>query len=99
MINEKFIHEKTVYEFDLDSFERHQAYKITLPTIGLEDTECVGILVYADKSQLMFLVASGANGYQFTRYGNDGYSILTIDIDDYMKDTISIVKLGVVDNG
>ena len=98
MINEKFIHEKTVYEFDLDSFERHQAYKITLPTIGLEDAECVGILVYADLSKLMFLVASGANGYQFTRYGNDGYSHLTIDIDDYMKNTISIVKLGVIDN-
>lgn len=97
MINEKFIHEKTVYEFDLDSFERYQAYKITLPTIGLEDDEYVGLLVYADLSKLKFLVASGANGYQFTKYGND-YSHLTIDIDDYMKNTISIVKLGVIDN-
>lgn len=97
MINEKFIHEKTVYEFDLDSFERHQAYKISVPTIGIEDTEFIGILVYADMSTLKFFVTRDFHN-KYVELCDENYGLLTISINDYMTNSISIVKLGVIDN-
>lgn len=55
MMNKKHIKEKTVYEFDIDSFEKHQAYKITLPTIGLQQSTYIGILVHVDLNMISFI--------------------------------------------
>lgn len=97
MINEKFIQEKTVYEFDLDSFERHQAYKISVPTIGIENTEHIGILVYADMSKLKFFVTKDLLS-KYVEVCDENYGLLTISINDYMTNSISIFKLEVIDN-
>jgi hypothetical protein len=97
-MNKKHVKEKISYEFDIDSFERHQAYQIKLPTIGLERSTYIGILTYVDLSFLTFLVTDGILEDRVVRYGDDGYGLLNIDIDDYIKGDISIIKLGVVEN-
>ena len=97
-MNKKHVKEKISYEFDIDSFERHQAYQIKLPTIGLERSTYIGILTYVDLSFLTFVVTDGLDGDRVVRYGNDGYGLLNIDIDDYITEDISIIKLGVVEN-
>ena len=51
-MNKKHVKEKISYEFDIKSFERNQAYQITLPTIGLERSTYIGILTYVDLSFL-----------------------------------------------
>lgn len=95
-MNKKHIKEKTVYEFDIDSFEKHQAYKITLPTIGLQQSTYIGILVHVDLNMMSFIVTNDLDGERVIR-NCDEYGHITIYIDDYMKGDISILKLGVVE--
>lgn len=95
-MNKKHVKEKIQYQFDIESFEKNQAYQITLPTIGLERVTYIGILTYVDLTFLSFLVTEG--GDRVTIYGDDGYGHLNIDINEYMNGDISIVKLGVVEN-
>lgn len=95
-MNKKHVKEKIQYQFDIESFEKHQAYQITLPTIGLERSTYIGILTYVDLTFLSFLVTEG--GDRVIRYGDDGYGHLNIDINEYMNVDISILKLGVVEN-
>jgi len=98
-MNKKYLKEKTVYEFDINSFEKYQAYRITLPTIGLARSTYDGILVYANASALKFIVAGKSYDYDRDGIKDCGeYGILIINIDDYMKGNISIIKLGVVEN-
>lgn len=96
MMNKKHIKEKTVYEFDIDSFEKYQAYKITLPTIGLQQSTYIGILVYVDLNMISFMVTNDLDGdHVICDCGEYGH--ITIHIDDYMNGDISILKLGVVE--
>ena len=97
-MNKKHVKEKISYEFDIDSFETHQAYQITLPTIGLEKSTYIGILTYIDPSLLSFLVTDGILEDRIIKYGDDEYGHLNIDIDEYMNGDISILKLGVVED-
>lgn len=97
-MNKKHIKEKITYEFDIKSFERNQAYQITLPTIGLERSTYIGILVYVDPSLLTFVITDGLDGDRIVRYGDDEYGHLNIDINEYLNGDISILKLGVVEN-
>lgn len=96
-MNKKHIKEKTVYEFDIDSFQKHQAYKITLPTIGLQQSTYIGILVYVDLSMISFMVTNDLDGDRVIIRNCDEYGHITINIDEYMKGDISILKLGVVE--
>ena len=98
IINMKHIKEKISYEFDIESFEKHQAYQITLPTIGLEKATYIGILTYVDLSSLSFLVTDGILEDRVARYGNGEYGYLNIDINEYMNGDVSILKLGVVED-
>lgn len=98
IINMKHIKEKISYEFDIESFEKHQAYQITLPTIGLERSTYIGILTYVDLSVLTFIVTDGLLEDRVVIYGDDGCGHLTIDINEYMNGDISILKLGVVED-
>lgn len=95
-MNKKHIKEKTVYEFDINSFEKDQAYKIILPTIGLEQSTYIGILVYVDLSMISFMVTKDLDGDRVICNCGD-YGHITISIDEYMNDNISILKLGVVE--
>ena len=97
-MNKKHVKEKITYEFDNESFETHQAYQITLPTIGLEKSTYIGILTYVDISSLSFLVTDGILDDRVVRYGDGEYGYLNIDIDEYMNGDISILKLGVVED-
>ncbi len=97
-MDKKHVKEKIQYQFDIESFEKHQAYQITLPTIGLERATYIGILTYVDLSFLTFIVTDGLDGDRVVRYGDDGYGHLNIDINEYMNGDISILKLGVVEN-
>ena len=96
-MNKKHVKEKIQYQFDIESFEKHQAYQITLPTIGLERSTYIGILTYVDLSFLTFIVTDGLDGDRVARYGDDGYGHLTIYIEKYVNEDISIIKLGVVE--
>jgi hypothetical protein len=95
-MGKKYIKEKITYEFDIKSFEKYKAYQITLPTIGLEQSTYVGILTYVDVSLITFIVVDEYYGDGITDCGE--YGSLTIDIDDYIKGNISILKLGVVES-
>lgn len=97
-MNKKHVKEKISYEFDIKSFEKHQAYQIKLPTIGLERSTYIGILTYVDLSFLTFVVTDGLDGDRVVRYGNDGYGHLNIDINEYVNGDISILKLGVIND-
>ena len=98
-MNKKHVKEKITYEFDIGSFEKHQAYQIKLPTIGLERSTYIGILTYVDPSLLSFLVTDGILEDRIVKYGDDEYGHLNIDINEYMNsDDISILKLGVVED-
>lgn len=97
-MNKKHVKEKISYEFDIESFEKHQAYQIKLPTIGLERSTYIGILTYVDLTFLTFVVTDGLDGDRVVRYGNDGYGHLNIDINEYMNGDISILKLGVIND-
>ena len=96
MMNKKHIKEKTTYEFDIDSFEKNQAYQITLPTIGLEQSTYIGILVYVDLDMISFIVTNDLDGDRVICDCGE-YGHITINIDEYMKGNISILKLGVVE--
>lgn len=96
IINMKHVKEKISYEFDIDSFEKDQAYKITLPTIGLQESEFIGILDYVDSSGISFVITKDEERPEILRIGNTSISYLSININDYIKGDISIVKLGVV---
>ena len=94
----KYIKEKTVYEFDAESFEKYQAYQITLPTIGLERSTYVGILVYACATAIKFIVTGKSYDYNRDEIKDCGdHGVLIINIDDYMRGSISILKLGVIE--
>lgn len=95
-MNKKHIKEKITYEFDIGSFEKHQAYQIKLPTFGLERSTYIGILIYVDPSLLSFVVTDGLDGDRVVKYGDDEYGHLDIDINEYMNGEITIVKLGVI---
>ena len=102
-MNKKHVKEKIQYQFDIESFEKHQAYQITLPSIGLERSTYIGILTYVDLSSLAFVVTDGIRDDNLARYGdvkysNDAYGLLTIYIEEYVNEDISILKLGVVEN-
>lgn len=97
-MNKKHVKEKISYEFDIGSFEKHQAYQIKLPTIGLERSTYIGILTYVDLTFLTFVVTDGLDGDRVVRYGDDGYGHLNIDINEYMNGDISIIKLGVIND-
>lgn len=92
----KHVKEITSYEFDIDSFEKDQAYKITLPTIGLQRWEVIGILDEIDSTDLVFITNQYAQRPEIRNIGGTSINSLTININDYMKGDISIVKLGVV---
>lgn len=97
-MDKKHVKEKISYEFDIESFEKHQAYQITLPTIGLERSTYIGILTYVDLTFLSFLVTDGILEDRVVRYGDDGYGHLNIDIKEYMNGDVSILKLGVIED-
>ena len=92
----KHVKEITSYEFDIDSFEKNQAYKITLPTIGLQKWEVIGILDDLDATSLVFITNQYAQRPEIRSIGGTSINTLTININDYVKGDISIVKLGVV---
>lgn len=92
----KHVKEITSYEFDVESFEKDQAYKITLPTIGLQKWEVVAILDDLDSTNLVFITNQYANRPEIRSIGGASIYTLTINIDDFVKGDISIVKLGVV---
>jgi hypothetical protein len=96
-MNKKYVKEKMTYEFDIKSFETYKAYQITLPTIGLQLSTFVGILVHAAEENLSFIVADKYLDDRINVCCGDDHGILNIDIDDYMKGDISILKLGVVE--
>ena len=93
----KHVKEKITYEFDIDSFEKDQAYKITLPTIGMQRFECVGILDDLDSTSLVFITNQYEDRSEIRGIGDTSICSLTINIDDYLKGDISIVKLGVIE--
>jgi hypothetical protein len=95
IMNKKHIKEKITYQFDIDSFEKDQAYQLTLATAGLDRATYVGILVYVDLSILTFMVVNDIDGKRFNRCGEYGH--VTITIDEYVNGDISIRKLGVVE--
>lgn len=92
----KHVKEKITYEFDIDSFEKDQAYKITLPTIGMQRFECVAILDDLDSTSLVFITNQYEERSGIKSIGGTSINSLTINIDDYIKGDISIVKLGVI---
>lgn len=92
----KHVKEITSYEFDIDSFEKNQAYKITLPTLSLQRWEVIGILDEIDSTNLVFITNQYAQRPEIRNIGGTSIYTLTININDYMKGDISIVKLGVV---
>ena len=94
----KHVKERMYYEFDIDSFEKDQAYKIKLPTIGLQRFECIGILYDIDSTSLVFIITQYEERPEITNIGGTSINSLTIDINDYLKGDISIIKLGVVEN-
>jgi len=93
----KHVKEKITYEFDINSFEKGQAYKISLPTIGLQKWEVIGILDEIDSTDLVFITNQYANRPEITSIGGASIYTLTINIDDYIKGDIAIVKLGVIE--
>lgn len=93
----KHVKEITSYEFDIDSFEKDQAYKITLPTIGLQESEFIGILDYVDSSSIVFIVTKYEQRPEIRNIGGTSICSLTIDVNDYIKGDISITKLRVVE--
>ena len=92
----KHVKEKITYEFNIDSFEKDQAYKITLPTIGMQRFACVAILDDLDSTSLVFITNQYAERSGIKSIGGTSINSLTINIDDYIKGDISIVKLGVI---
>jgi len=92
----KHVKEKITYEFDVESFEKDQAYKITLPTIGLQKWEVVAILDEIDSTRLVFITNQYAQRPEIRNIGGTSINALTIDIDDYIKGDIAIAKLGVI---
>lgn len=97
IINMKHVKEKISYEFDIDSFEKDHAYKITLPTIGLQESEFIGILDYVDSTSIVFIVTKYEQRPEIRNIGGTSICNLTIDIKDYIKGNISITKLRVVE--
>ena len=92
----KDVKEKITYEFDIESFEKDQAYKITLPTIGLQKWEVIAILDEIDSTRLVFITNQYAQRPEIRNIGGTSINSLTIDIDDYIKGDIAIAKLGVI---
>lgn len=92
----KHVKEKITYEFDIESFEKDQAYKITLPTIGLQKWEVIAILDEIDSTRLVFITNQYAQRPEIRNIGGTSINSLTIDIDDYIKGDIAIAKLGVI---
>ena len=92
----KHVKEKITYEFDVDSFEKDQAYKITLPTIGLQKWEVIAILDEIDSTRLVFITNQYAQRPEIRNIGGTSINSLTIDIEDYIKGDIAIAKLGVI---
>lgn len=92
----KHVKEITSYEFDVDSFEKNQAYKIILPTLSLQKWEVIGILDDLDATSLVFITNQYASRPEIRSIGGASIYTLTINIDDYIKGDIAIVKLGVV---
>ena len=92
----KHVKEKITYEFDIDSFEKNQAYKIILPTLSLQKWEVIGILDDLDSTNLVFITNQYAQRPEIRSIGGTSINTLTININDYIKGDISIVKLGVV---
>lgn len=92
----KHVKEKITYEFDVESFEKDQAYKITLPTIGLQKWEVIAILDEIDSTRLVFITNQYAQRPEIRNIGGTSINSLTIDIDDYIKGDIAIAKLGVI---
>jgi hypothetical protein len=92
----KHVKEITSYEFDIDSFEKNQAYKIILPTLSLQKWEVIGILDDLDSTNLVFITNQYAQRPEIRSIGGTSINTLTIDINDYIKGDISIVKLGVI---
>lgn len=92
----KHVKEITSYEFDIDSFEKNQAYKIILPTLSLQKWEVIGILDDLDSTNLVFITNQYAQRPEIRSIGGTSINTLTININDYIKGDISIVKLGVV---
>ena len=92
----KHVKEKITYEFDVESFEKDQAYKITLPTIGLQKWEVIAILDEIDSTRLVFITNQYAQRPEIRNIGVTSINSLTIDIEDYIKGDIAIAKLGVI---
>ena len=92
----KHVKEKITYEFDIESFEKDQAYKITLPTIGLQKWEVIAILDEIDSTRLVFITNQYAQRPEIRNIGGTSINSLTMDIDDYIKGDIAIAKLGVI---
>ena len=92
----KHVKEKITYEFDIESFEKDQAYKITLPTIGLQKWEVIAILDEIDSTRLVFITNQYAQRPEIRNIGGTSINSLTIDIEDYIKGDIAIAKLGVI---
>jgi hypothetical protein len=92
----KHVKEITSYEFDIDSFEKNQAYKIILPTLSLQKWEVIGILDDLDSTNLVFITNQYAQRPEIRSIGGTSINTLTININDYIKGDISIVKLGVI---
>lgn len=92
----KHVKEKITYEFDVESFEKDQAYKITLPTIGLQKWEVIAILDEIDSTRLVFITNQYAQRPEIRNIGGTSINSLTIDIEDYIKGDIAIAKLGVI---
>ena len=92
----KHVKEKITYEFDIDSFEKNQAYKIKLPTIGMQRFECVAILDDLDSTSLVFITNQYEERSGIKSIGGTSINSLTIDINDYIKGDIIIDKLGVI---
>ena len=93
----KHVKEVISYEFDINSFEKNAAYKIKLPTIGMQRFECVAILDDLDSTTLVFITNQYEERSEIKSIGGTCIYTLTINIDDYLKGDISIVKLGVVE--
>jgi hypothetical protein len=93
----KHVKEITSYEFDINSFEKNAAYKIKLPTIGMQRFECVAILDVLDSTTLVFITNQYEERSEIKSIGGTSIYSLTININDYLKGDISIVKLGVIE--
>ena len=94
----KHIKEKITYQFDINSFEKDDAYKITLPTIGLQRSEFIGILDHVDSTSIVFIVTKYEQRPEIKNIGGTSICSLTIDVNDYIKGDISIAKLGVIES-